>query len=138
MAEFKIHRKLVQPCGKTSTAMGKTIREQESKKLQKYQGKLETMELSELQETGEPCMSTDFDQRVIISFWKPNNEMAAGQYECWHMEEIQEDVVLMPLRKQRKETDSDESKPKQQFSDKQIFFEGRDGRIFFFNEGNDV
>ena len=54
------------------------------------------------------------------------------------MEEIQEDVVLMPLRKQRKETDSDESKPKQQFSDKQIFFEGRDGRIFFFNEGNDV
>ena len=54
------------------------------------------------------------------------------------MKEIKEDVVLMPLRKERKEQDSDEPKPKRGFSDKQIFFKGRDGRIFFFNKGNDV
>ena len=78
-------------------------------------------------------MSTDYRQRMIISFWRPNNEMAAGQYECWHMEEIKKDVVLMPLRKKR---DFSTPEPKKDFTDKQIFFKGRDGRIFFFNKWN--
>ena len=60
-------------------------------------------------------MSTDYRQRMIISFWKPNNEMAAGQYECWHMKEIEKEVVLMPLRKKG---DSYAPGPKKDFSDK--------------------